>query len=57
MATRESRALINTQTYGSIPKARDDHSAVCDGASAFYIFGGFTGNLKNNELWRFSLDS
>ena len=40
----------------AVPEARDDHSYYYDKESAsLYIFGGYVGGGKSNDLWKLSM--
>ena len=40
----------------SLPEARDDHSYCYDQENeAMYIFGGYVGGGKSNDLWKFNI--
>lgn len=46
---------INGQVGGQPPSPRDRHSAVVYG-NGFYVFGGFDGHARVNDLYKYDID-
>lgn len=47
---------INFHNQGYQPSCRTDHSCVGFGSS-IYVFGGFDGKSRFNDLWRYKIDT
>ena len=47
--------IIHGQVHGQPPSPRDRHSAVVYG-NGFYVFGGFDGHARVNDLYKYDID-